>query len=148
AVAHDLMDNYFSIKMTDVQKVRAGKLTAVGVGIIAVGLGIAFKGVNVAFLVGWAFAVAASANLPSIIMLLFWKETTAKGIAWSIGIGMVSALGIILSSPKMYAQYGLDPDTALHALNNPAIISVPLSFVVLVVISLMTQKDNEGLKDI
>jgi cation/acetate symporter len=148
AVAHDLMDNYFSIKMTDVQKVRAGKLTAVGVGIIAVGLGIAFKGVNVAFLVGWAFAVAASANLPSIIMLLFWKKTTAKGIAWSIGIGMVSALGIILSSPKMYAQYGLDPDTAMHALNNPAIISVPLSFIVLVVVSLMTQKDNEGLKAI
>ena len=103
---------------------------------------------NVSFLVGWAFAVAASANLPSIIMLLFWKKTTAKGIAWSIGIGMVSALGIILSSPKMYAQYGLDATTALHSLNNPGIIAIPLSFIVLIVVSLMTQKDKEGLKDI
>ncbi len=148
AVAHDLMDNFFSIKMSDTQKVRAGKITAVMVGIIAIALGIAFKGMNVSFLVGWAFAVAASANLPSIIMLLFWKKTTAKGIAWSIGVGMVSALGIILSSPKMYAQYGLDPDTTLHTLNNPGIISIPLSFIVLIVVSLMTQKDNNGLKDI
>jgi cation/acetate symporter len=148
AVAHDLMDNYFSIKMTDTQKVKAGKVSAVVVGVLAIALGIAFKGMNVSFLVGWAFAVAASANLPAIIMLLFWKKTTAKGIAWSIGVGMVSALGIILSSPKMYAQYGLDKAAALHSLDNPGIISIPLSFIVLVVVSLMTQKDNEGLKDI
>ena len=148
AVAHDLMDNYLGIKLTDAGKVKAGKIAAFAVGILAIILGIAFKGMNVAFLVGWAFAVAASANLPSIIMLLFWKKTTAKGIAWSIGVGMISALGIILSSPKMYAQYGLDPATALHGLDNPGIISIPLSFITLVVVSLLTQKDNDGLKDI
>ncbi|MBC8207056.1 MAG: cation acetate symporter [Kiritimatiellales bacterium] len=148
AVAHDLMDNYIGIKMTDQQKVKAGKIAAVVVGIIAIGLGIAFQGMNVSFLVGWAFAVAASANLPSIIMLLFWGKTTAKGIAWSIGIGMVSALAIILTSPSMYGQYGLDPATALHKLDNPGILSIPLSFIVLVVVSLMTQKENEGLEDI
>lgn len=146
AIAHDLMDNYMGIKMTDNQKVLAGKIAAFVVGIIAICLGIAFKGMNVAFLVGWAFAVAASANLPSIIMLLFWKKTTAKGIAWSIGVGMVSALGIILTSPSMFGQYGLDPASAIHSLDNPGIISIPLSFITLVVASLMTQKDNEGLK--
>jgi len=144
AVAHDLVDNYFNVKMTDTQKVRAGKLTAVVVGIVAVILGILFKGMNVSFLVGWAFAVAASANLPSIIMLLFWKKTTAKGIAWSIGVGMVSALGIILTSPSMYAQYGLDKATALHSLDNPGIVAIPLSFIVLIVVSLMTQKKKES----
>jgi cation/acetate symporter len=148
AVAHDLMDNFMGVKMTDQQKVKAGKIAAFVVGIIAIGLGIAFKGMNVSFLVGWAFAVAASANLPSIIMLLFWKKTTAKGIAWSIGVGMVSALGIILTSPSMYAQYNFDPATALHSLDNPGIISIPLSFIALVVVSLMTQKDNDGLADI
>ena len=122
----------------------AGKIAAFAVGIIAIVLGIAFKGMNVAFLVGWAFAVAASANLPPILMLLFWKKTTAKGIAWSIGLGMVSALGIILSSPSMYAQYGLDPATALHKLDNPGIISIPISFITLVVVSLMTQKSKEA----
>jgi len=146
AIAHDLMDSFMNIRMSDRQKVLAGKLAAFGVGIIAILLGIAFKGMNVAFLVGWAFAVAASANLPSILMLLFWKKTTAKGIAASIGVGMVSALGIILSSPSMYGQYGLDPATAIHSLDNPGIISIPLSFVTLIVVSLLTQKDNEGLK--
>ncbi len=148
AVAHDLMDNYINIKMTDEGKVKAGKIAAIVVGVVAILLGIAFQGMNVSFLVGWAFAVAASANLPSIIMLLFWKNTTAKGIAWSIGVGMVSALGIILTSPSMYGQYGLDPASALHKLDNPGIISIPLSFIALIVVSLMTQKENEGLEDI
>ncbi|MBN2685535.1 MAG: cation acetate symporter, partial [Pontiellaceae bacterium] len=148
AVAHDLMDNYINIQMTDEGKVKAGKIAAFSVGIVAIILGILFQGMNVSFLVGWAFAVAASANLPSIIMLLFWKKTTAKGIAWSIGVGMVSALAIILTSPSMYGQYGLDPATALHKLDNPGIISIPLSFIVLIVVSLMTQKENEGLEDI
>ena len=140
AIAHDLMDNYMGIKMNDKQKVFAGKVAAFSVGIIAIILGIAFKGMNVAFLVGWAFAVAASANLPSIIMLLFWKKTTARGIAWSVGVGMVSALAIILSSPSMYSQYGLDPAGALHKLDNPGIISIPLSFLTIVIVSLMTGK--------
>jgi cation/acetate symporter len=148
AIAHDLMDNFMNIQMNDKQKVMAGKIAAFGVGIVAILLGIAFKGMNVAFLVGWAFAVAASANLPSILMLLFWKKTTAKGIASSIGVGMISALGIILTSPSMYGQYGLDPATAIHSLDNPGIISIPLSFITLIVVSLRTQKDNEGLRDI
>ncbi len=84
AVAHDLMDRYLRIKMDDRQKVRAGKISAFIIGGIAILLGILFKGMNVSFLVGLAFAVAASANLPAIVMLLFWKRTTAKGIAASI----------------------------------------------------------------
>ncbi len=143
AVAHDLMDKFMSIKMTDHQKVKAGKIAAIVVGIIAIGLGIAFQGMNVTFLVGWAFSVAASANLPAIIMLLFWKKTTSKGIAWSIGVGMISALGIILTSPDMYVQYKLNPSDALHRLNQPGIISIPLSFITLVVVSLLTQKKSK-----
>jgi cation/acetate symporter len=143
AVAHDLMDKFMSIKMTDHQKVKAGKIAAIVVGVIAIGLGIAFQGMNVTFLVGWAFSVAASANLPAIIMLLFWKKTTSKGIAWSIGVGMISALGIILTSPDMYVQYKLNPTTALHSLNQPGIISIPLSFITLVVVSLLTQKKSK-----
>ncbi|MCK5807501.1 cation acetate symporter [bacterium] len=148
AVAHDLMDNFLDIKMTDNQKVKAGKIAAVVVGGIAILLGISFKGMNVSFLVGWAFAVAASANLPAILMLLFWKKTTAKGIAYSIGVGMVSALGIILVSPSMFVRYGLDPMTAPLGLNNPGIISIPLSFITIIVVSLLTQKDNANLKEI
>ena len=93
AVAHDLMTNFLKIKMTDHQKVLAGKVVAVIVGIIAMWLGVAFKEFNVGFLVGWAFNVAASANLPALVMLLFWPKTTKAGITAAISIGLVSSLG-------------------------------------------------------
>ena len=99
---------------------------------------------NVSFLVGLAFAVAASANLPAILMLLFWKRTTAQGITASVIVGMVSSLVIILLSPSMFGSYGLDPAKALIPLDNPGIISIPLSFLVLVVVSLLTGKQEGG----
>ena len=139
AVAHDLMDNFLGIKMTDAGKVMAGKISAVVVGIIAIYLGIVFEGMNVSFLVGWAFAVAASANLPAILMLLFWKKTTAQGVAASIIVGLVSAMGLILISPDMWVRYGMLPQNAPISFNSPALVSIPLSFIALVVVSLMTQ---------
>ncbi|MBN1186653.1 MAG: cation acetate symporter [Bacteroidales bacterium] len=146
AIAHDFMDNFLRKNMDDKKKVKAGKIAAFSVGIIAIGLGIAFKGMNVSFLVGWAFAVAASANLPAILMLLFWKKTTAKGIAWSIISGIVSALGIILTSPSMFDQFGWGKENAPHQLDNPAIISFTLALIVLVIVSLITKKDNAKLE--
>jgi cation/acetate symporter len=141
AVAHDLMDRYGGMNLTETQKVRAGKISAFGVGIVAIILGILFRGVNVSFLVGWAFAVAASANLPAIVMLLFWKRTTASGIVASITVGIISALGIILTGPEMFAgPYGRTAAEAWHKLGQPGIISIPLSFLTLVVVSLATQK--------
>ena len=139
AVAHDLMDRFGGMKMSDKGKVMAGKTAAIGVGVLAIILGILFKGMNVSYLVGWAFAVAASANLPAIIMLLFWPKTTKRGIAVSVVVGMVSAVTLILLSPDMYVRYGLDPHKALLPLSNPGIISIPLSFLTLVIVSLLTQ---------
>jgi len=141
AVAHDLMDRYGGMNLTETAKVRAGKIAAVVVGIIAIVLGILFKGVNVSFLVGWAFAVAASANLPAIVMLLFWKKTTAAGIVASITVGIIAALGIILTGPEMFAgPYGRTAAEAWHKLGQPGIVSIPLSFLTLVFVSLATQK--------
>jgi cation/acetate symporter len=139
AVAHDFFDIFLQVKMTDKTKVLIGKLTAVVVGIIAIYLGIIFKGMNVSFLVGWAFAVAASANLPSMIMVLFWDKTTKHGVTYSILVGMVSAVGLILLSPDMFVRYGLLPSQAPVVLNNPGIISIPLSFATLIIVSLLTQ---------
>jgi cation/acetate symporter len=140
AIAHDFIDQYLRVKMTDQQKVRAGKLSAFGVGLFAIMLGILFKGMNVSFLVGLAFAIAASANLPSILMVIFWSKTTAKGIASSIVVGIVSAITIILLSPTMFERYGLPKDSAIMPFDNPGIISIPLSFITIVVVSLLTQK--------
>jgi cation/acetate symporter len=144
AVAHDLADRFLHLKMTDKQQVNAGKISAIVIGGIAIVLGIVFQGMNVSFLVGLAFAVAASANLPAIVMLLFWKKTTARGIAASIAVGILSSLTLIALSPEMYIRYGLNPVDAPIPLNNPGIISIPLSFLTLVVVSLLTQKYNKN----
>jgi len=144
AIAHDFMDKYLDMKMDDKAKVKAGKYAALGVGVFAIILGILFKGMNVSFLVGLAFAVAASANLPAILFLLFWEKTTAKGISWSIITGISSSVFIILLSPTMYEKYGIDKALAPIPLDNPGIISIPLAAIVLVIVSLMTQKDNSS----
>lgn len=144
AIAHDFLDNYLGMKMNDRKKVLAGKLAAFGVGIFAIVLGILFKGMNVSFLVGLAFSVAASANFPSIVFLLFWEKTTAKGIAASIITGIVSSVVLILLSPSMYERYGLPTSSAPFPMDNPGIVSIPLAVIVLIVVSLLTQKDNDN----
>ena len=147
AVAHDIMDKFAGVIKSDKQKVFAGKIVAFAVGFIAIVLGIVFKGVNVTFLVGLAFAVAASANLPAIVMMLFWKKTTGRGITASIIVGVVSSIGLILLSPTMYELYGLDPLSAPIPLKNPGIVSIPLSFIAIVVASLLTQKSGKVNQD-
>ena len=142
AVAHDFIDRYMNRRMDDRQKIRAGKISAFVVGFIAIILGILFKGMNVTFLVGLAFAVAASANLPAIVMLLFWNRTTSKGITASVVVGIVSSLLLIALSPDLYKLYGMDPTTAPVPFTNPGIISIPLSFITLVVVSLLTPPDK------
>jgi cation/acetate symporter len=140
AVAHDIMDRFMGKNLSDHDKVKAGKIAAVAVGGVAIVLGIIFKGMNVSYLVGWAFAIAASANLPAIMMILFWKKTTSRGVFASIVVGLVSALGLILLSQETYTNvYHVINVKALVPINNPAIISVPLSFLTLIVVSLLTQ---------
>jgi len=143
AVANDLMHKVMRIQMSDNAIVFAGRATAVVVGVIAMGLGILFKSMNVSFLVGWAFAIAASANLPAILGVIFWKKATAKGVMASILVGLISSIGLILLSQDTFTQvYHLTGVTAPNPLSQPAIISVPLSLITLVVVSLLTQKSK------
>lgn len=142
AVAHDLLTNYMGLEMTDKGQVTAGKIAAVCIGILAMILGIIFKGINVSFLVGLAFAVASAANLPSILMMLFWKKTTAQGIICSIFVGIVTSLVIILLSPATYVDLYKTTAIAPIPLDNPGIVAIPLSFLTLVVVSLLTQKEK------
>lgn len=141
AVAIDLIHRVMKINLSDHKMVLAGRLTAVVVGIIAMALGIAFKHMNVGFLVGWAFTIAASANLPAIVMVLFWKRVTAKGVIASIMAGLLVSLIMIMLSPETYSQvYNLPASSAPLPISQPAIFSVPISFLVLIVVSLMTKK--------
>jgi cation/acetate symporter len=145
AVAHDLMANVMKIPMDEFRKVAAAKVASLCVGVIAIVLGILFARMNVNFLVGWAFNIAASANLPALIMLLFWKRTTKQGITAAIIVGMVSSLSWILLSAQAYKDvYGWNPADAIVPFSQPAIVTIPLGFLVLVAVSLMTRGGKNG----
>jgi cation/acetate symporter len=139
AVAHDLVENVFGQRMTDHEKIRVGKLAAIGLGVVAMALGILFRSFNVSFLVGWAFNIAASANLPALVMLLFWPRTTRQGIVGAVTVGMLASLAwILLSADTFEKVYGLSRDAALTPFSQPGLVTIPLGFVVLVVVSLLT----------
>jgi cation/acetate symporter len=143
AVAHDLIQNVMGHKLSEHAQVGAAKWAAMVVGIIAMVLGVIFERVNVTFLVGWAFNIAASANLPALIMLLFWKRTTKQGIYWAVIIGMVSSLGwLLLSEPAYSLVYGIDTKVTkpIAPFSQPGLVTIPLGFIVLIVVSLMTPR--------
>ena len=141
AVAHDVCGTLLKMQMTDYQKIRIAKIASVVVGLIAIVLGILFEKMNVSYLVGWAFSVAASANLPSLIMLIFWKGTTKQGITAAITVGLISSLSwILLSADTFKDVYGIDPAKALVPFSQPGIVTIPLGFAVLIGVSLMTKK--------
>jgi cation/acetate symporter len=145
AVAHDLLKDVFQLKLDDRGQVRAAKIASVALGLGAVGLGILFERMNVTFLVGWAFNVAASANLPALVMLLFWKRTTKEGIIAAMSVGLVTSLAWILGSAdtleKVFGYSAADASArALVPFSQPAIVTVPLGFLTLVVVSLLTPR--------
>jgi len=81
------------------------------------------------------------------MMMLFWKRATAQGITASIIVGVVSSLTLIALSPDLFKQYGLDPTTAPIPFSNPGLITIPLSFLTLIVVSLLTPRRVEILDD-
>ncbi|HEY3002573.1 MAG TPA: cation acetate symporter, partial [Kribbellaceae bacterium] len=121
-------------------EVRVARLTAVVIGAVAIVGGIFANGQNIAFLVALAFAVAASANLPTILYSLFWRRFNTRGALWSIYGGLASAIVLIAFSPvvsgKVDAKTGkslsMITDTSIDfhwfPLDNPGIISIPLAF--------------------
>ena len=134
AIAHDIYTEFMGKKGDDRKTLRVSKITAIAVGVVAIIQGVAMKGQNVAFLVGLAFAIAASANIPALILMLFWKKTTSKGIIAGILVGLVLSIGLIMISPTiMTSGYLID-------LLNPGIISIPVGFIVTIGVSLMTAK--------
>ncbi|RAX17449.1 cation/acetate symporter ActP [Pseudarthrobacter sp. AG30] len=130
--AHDIYANVIAKGKADAAtEVRVARRTVVVIGILAILGGIFANGQNVAFLVALAFAVAASANLPTIIYSLFWRKFTTQGAVWSMYGGLASAILLILFSPVVSgAKTSMIPGAnfALFPLSNPGIVSIPLAF--------------------
>lgn len=147
AFAHDIWFNIVKKgRQNEREHVRVARITAVCVGTISILLAIALKSLNVAFLVGLAFAVAASANVPAIVLTLNWRRFNRAGTLFGMLVGLISSLLLIAIGP---AVMGLDaPDVAvkhfiqrppLFPLENPAIVSVPLGFIAAILATLFSR---------
>jgi cation/acetate symporter len=139
ALSHDL---WVSVarkgQATPIEQLRVARIATVALGVVAVLLGITFKGQNVAFMVSLAFAIAASANFPALLLSIFWRRCTTMGVVASMVIGTCSTLLLIYLSPTIQIDI-LKHDSALFPLKNPALITIPLSFVVGIVVSLLSR---------
>ncbi len=120
------------------EQLRVARLAVVVLGVLAVVLGITFKGQNVAFMVSLAFAIAASANFPAILLSVFWRGATGTGLVASMLTGAVSTLTLIWLSPTVQVDLLQRPD-APFPLKNPALVTIPLAFAAGIVGSLLTR---------
>lgn len=118
------------------EQLRVARISTIGLATIAIVLGMAFKGQNVAFMVGLAFAIAASANFPALVLSIFWRRTSTVGAAASMIIGTISTLVLISLSPAVQVDL-LHHSSAFFPLKNPALVTIPLSFVTGIFVSIL-----------
>ena len=138
--SHDFWTNVIhnGVERKAGEEVLVARISAFVVGGVAIGLAIVLQTANVAFLVALAFAVAASANLPVIVLSIFWRRFNTSGAVAGLGVGLLASIGLILVRPSLM---GIDPPTVtgaarhliqakpLFPLENPGILSIPLGFV-------------------
>jgi len=151
--AHDFYTNviHHGKEAKPGQEVFVARITAFVVGGISIFLAIKLQTVNVAFLVGLAFAVAASANLPVIVLSIFWKRFNTTGAVLGLAVGLIASIALIILSPSVM---GIDAPTVAvsarriiqHAtifpLKNPGIISIPLGFIAAILGTLLTREPS------
>ena len=125
------------------EQLRVARIATLGLGALAVALGITFKGQNVAFMVGLAFAIAASANFPALLLSIFWRGYTTAGAVTSMVLGTVSTLVLIYLSPTIQVDV-LHHADAWFPLKNPALVTMPLSFAAGIVVSLLAPRRHEA----
>ncbi|WP_340539208.1 solute symporter family protein [Nocardioides sp. GXZ039] len=141
SVAHDIYNNVIRKgEATEKEEIRVTRYAAAAIGLVAILLAIPAQSLNIAFLVALAFAVAASANLPTILFNMFWRRFNTRGALWSIYGGLISSVTLVIFSPVMSGK-GIDPvtgknrsllptdiDISWFPLENPGLVSIPLGF--------------------
>ena len=138
ALSHDLWVNVVRHAHADAkEQLRVARVATILLGVGAILLGITFKGQNVAFMVSLAFAIAASANFPALVLSIFWRRCTTAGAVASMIVGTAVTLALIWLSPTIQIDV-LGRSEAWFPLKNPALITIPLSFAVGIVVSLVS----------
>jgi cation/acetate symporter len=120
---------------------RVSRIATVCLGIVAIALGILFEGQNIAFLVGLTFGIAASANFPVLIMAMYWEGLTTRGALYGGLTGLISALGLVIGSPSVWVGV-LGHAQAIFPYDQPALFSMPLAFLVIVVVSRLDRSER------
>ncbi|NVO17939.1 MAG: cation acetate symporter [Rhodoplanes sp.] len=128
AVSHDLYASVIAKgRVSEDREVQVSKISAVVIGIVAIILGYIFENQNVAFMVGLAFAVAASCNFPVLLMSILWKGTTTRGVLFGGFLGLVSSVAMVVLSPAVWVKtFGFA--TAPFPYDNPALFSMAIAF--------------------
>jgi cation/acetate symporter len=141
ALSHDLWVHVVRHGKSDqTEELRVARGATVALAIVAVLLGITFKGQNVAFMVSLAFAIAASANFPALLLTIFWRRYTTAGAVVSMAFGTIATLVLIYLSPTVQVDI-LKHESAWFPLKNPALVTMPLSFLLGALVSLASRDD-------
>ncbi|MDE5603115.1 MAG: cation acetate symporter [Helicobacter sp.] len=135
AISHDLFVNVCKDGVCDERLERkVTKIATIGIGIVAIILGMIFEKQNVAFMVGLAFGIAASVNFPILLLSIYWRNLTTKGAFWGGLIGLIVVLALVILSPSIWVKsFGFTE--AIFPYNHPAIFSIPLTFILIYIIS-------------
>jgi cation/acetate symporter len=142
ALSHDLWVNVVRKgHVAEREQLKVARFATVVLGIVAVALGITFKGQNVAFTVSLAFAIAASANFPALVLAIFWRGYTTAGAVTSMAAGTLATLLLIYLSPTLQVDI-LGHETAWFPLKNPALVTMPLSFLAGIAVSLLAPESR------
>jgi cation/acetate symporter len=142
AVSHDLYANAFAKGKIDEQKeMKISKYATIAIGIVAILLGIAFEKQNIAFMVGLAFAIAASANFPVLFLSMFWSKLTTRGAVIGGSLGLATAILLVIAGPIVWVQI-LGNEEALFPYKYPALFSVTVAFVGIYFFSITDSSDD------
>jgi len=131
AVSHDLYSTVIKKGKADsAAELKVSRMTTLALGVVAVILGIAFEKQNIAFMVSLAFAIAASANFPALILSILWKGCTTRGAVFGGFLGLISSVGLTVVSPSVWeATLGNPAGSALFPYSSPALFSMTIGFV-------------------
>ena len=135
AISHDLYVNVCKNGQCDAnQEMKVTKRATIALGLLAILLGMAFEGQNVAFMVGLAFSIAASVNFPIILLCIYWRGLSTKGVFYGGLIGLLGVISLVILSPSIWVNV-LGFENAIFPYNYPAIFSMPITFVAIYIIS-------------
>jgi cation/acetate symporter len=142
AISHDLYANAFATKKVSEQdEMKVSKIATVILGVVAIILGILFEKQNIAFVVGLAFAIAASANFPVLFLSIYWKRLTTRGAVIGGSLGLATAILLVILGPIVWVQI-LGNAEAIFPYKYPALFSVSVAFIAIWFFSITDNSQN------